>query len=620
MEALSIIFFLLTTYGLGSVVSFFVKESDELLERILMRFGTGLGILLFLGFLLNLLRIPLDWRIFMLLSIFILILKLYYELKRKQLFNLGFNINLYSLLMIVLFIITLYMYTKGAFAYPYLEDDDSWSHALGVKYVAIEKTVFAGPNSPFGYLDPYPPAYDMFFGIIHQTNNSVYWTLKFFNALIVSLSIIFFYFFAKVFTNSSKKAFFSTFALFAVPAFLSHFIWAIALTMPLFFVSFYAIEKIKDDKKWWIVASIVIVPTITSSLTHSTYFGLFFIIYLLARILVEKKFLFYELIAGFSGLLLSFVLWWLPAVSINGLKGVFGFLGPRKGIGVLNIEGTADRVYSLSDFLCHSGTPCYKGQNMINNPIGIGVVLSILTIVGLIFLIIKYREMFEKENYYMFVLMLWFFFALYSVNAAKLPIKLSPFRAWMLLAIPVSLLAGESLNLIINFVKSFIKNFFNLSAMLLNGITIIIFLILAYGIIITSFLPKYYVNTSPYWGVGGFWASNEEIKGYIWFKDNIPPQTRVFTFSNTALIIGLDKFVCHWCKEVKDFRKDGFFEPANSIHSWLKNNAYNYLIIDGQTTRKYGVNETNNKLNDLLNSNLFQPVYGTNAFILLQVR
>ena len=279
MELLSIIFFFLSTYGLGAAISFFVAESEEFLERNLMRFGIGLGLMLFLGFLLNLLKIPLDWRIFMILSLLVLISKFYLDYRKNRLFSLDLKLNMYAVLVIVLFAATSYMHVKGAFAYPYLEDDDSWSHSLGIKYVAVEKTAFAGPNSPFGYLDPYPPAYDMLFGIIHQTNNSLYWTMKFFNALIVSIPLIFFYFFAKIFTKSPKKAFFSAFALFAVPAFLSHFIWALALTMSLFFVSFYAVEKIKDDKKWWIVASMAIVPTITSSLTHSTYFGLFFIIY-----------------------------------------------------------------------------------------------------------------------------------------------------------------------------------------------------------------------------------------------------------------------------------------------------------------------------------------------------
>ena len=411
MSTLSIILFFFYTLGFGLGASLLAKESEDFLERNLMRIGIGLGAMLTFGLLLNLLRIPLDWRIFLLASILLISIKLYKNFKKGKIIfknSKYFSINTFSLIMILLFSASFYMYTKGAFAYPYLEDDDSWSHAMGVKYVSIEKTVFAGVGNPLHYIDPYPPAYDMLMGILHQTNNSVYWTLKFFNALIVSLSIIFFYFFVKAFANSSKKALFATFALFAVPAFLSHFIWAIALTMPLFFVSFYAIEKIKDDKRWWITSAIVIAPTLTSSPTHSTYFGLFLLIYFIGRILVERKFFMYGFLAGFSGLLLSFILWWMPMILTYSLKGTLrSFLGTAS---VVNVAGTGDRVYTLSDFIFA------KEVNMINNPIGIGVVLSILALIGLILMIFKYKDMFKKENYNKLVTLLWFVFAFYAVN------------------------------------------------------------------------------------------------------------------------------------------------------------------------------------------------------------
>lgn len=329
MYPISIILFFLYCWGLGLGLGLFVKESESFLERNLMRVGFGLGALPALGLLFNLVKIPLDWRIFFFISvipILILIIKGYRQTTNfLEQFKVP-KIEVYSLIMLVLFFISFYMYGEGAFAYPYLEDDDSWSHALSVKYVSIEKTVFT-LKPIFHYIDPYPPTYDMLLGILHQTNNSVYWTLKFFNALIVSLSIIFFYFFIRVLTNSLKKALFSTFALFAVPAFLSHFIWAISLTMPLFFVSFYAIEKIREDKKWWIVAAIVMITTLTSSPTHSTYFGLFFAIYLIARTIIEKKLLVYEFLAAFTGLLFSFVLWWLPMILKYGFKSTLQQIG-----------------------------------------------------------------------------------------------------------------------------------------------------------------------------------------------------------------------------------------------------------------------------------------------------
>jgi len=614
MGFLSIVLFFLYTWSFGFILCKFVKESNNTLERNLMRVGIGLGSFIFLGFIFNLLRIPLDWRIFLFLSVIILIFYLFKNYKSIINVKPAVKISRSSimiLIMLVLFFITFNMYHKGAFNYPYLEDDDSWSHAMGVEYVSIEKTVFEKTSVGFHYIDPYPPAYEMLFGIIHQTNDSIYWTLKFFNALIISLSIIFFYFFAKVLSKSPKKALFSTFALFAVPAFLSHFIWGIALTMPLFFVSFYAVEKIKDDKKWWIIAGIVISATLTSSPTHSTYFGLFFIIYFVGRALFQRKFLLYEFLAGALGVLLSFVVWWLPMIMKYGFQGVIrSFLGSNPS--VLNIAGTADRAYTLSDFVFA------KEVNMINNPIGIGVVLSILTILGLIFFIGMYKNMLKRENYYKLVLVLWFIFSFYAVNAARYPIKLSPFRAWMVLAIPVALLSGEAIYMIYKFTKGLAANISKSNKMITTIISFMVLGLLVYGIITTSFIQKYTVNTAI-WPPGGFWTSNEEIQGYIWFKDNIPNGARVFTFSNDALIIGFDKFICHWCDDVREFQRNGFNSTVEDTYDFLKARNYDYIVIDGQTARKFGANQTNNIVQGFINSSKFNPTFNNNGLIIFEI-
>lgn len=617
MEVLSIVFFLAAMYGFGSSISFFLKEAEDFLERHLMRLGVGLGIMLVFGFLLNLLRIPLDWRIFLGLSILIIIVKLYLDYKKNELSHIKFNFNLYSILMLLLFAITLYMYVSGAFSYQYLEDDDSWSHAMGVKYVSMEKTAFTNERNVFHYLDPYPPAYDMLLGIIHQTNDSVYWTLKFFNAFIISLSIIFFFYFAKAFAGSSKKALFAAFALFAVPAYESHFIWAISLTMTLFFVAFYCVEKIKDDKKWWIVSSLVIMPTITSSPTHSMYFGLFFAIYFIARLINERRLLIYEAFAGLGGVALSFILFWIPSIMIHSFDAVLQTLIPRRQVGgAFAIGGTGDRAYTISDFLCGPDTGCYQGSNAINNPIGIGIILSILTIIGLIYLLFRFKDMIKKENYYILVSLLWFIFALYAVNAAKMPIKLSPFRAWMLLAFTVALLAGEAINFINNIFRSLARKLLN-SGNAAMAVSLVVLLIIGFGVYKTSFIPKYKVNTAN-WPPGGFWASGEELGGYIWFKQNIPDGSKVFTFSNNGVIIGLDKYICHWCPEVREFQKNGINKSADEIYSWLKQNNYQYFVVDGQTVRKFGENATTQMLRDITSKYSLQPVFN-NGIVVFRV-
>src|SRR3989344_7145602 len=80
---------------------------------------------------------------------------------------------------------------------------------------------------------------------------------------------------------------------------------------------------------------------------------------------------------------------------------------------------------------------------MVNNPIGIGIVVSLLVLIGVIALLIRYKRLLQPEHHWLAISLIWFLMALYAVNAANMPIKLSPFRAWMILAIPVSILAAE---------------------------------------------------------------------------------------------------------------------------------------------------------------------------------
>src|SRR3989344_2344898 len=193
MSFTTILLFFTYTFSLGYTITSFVKNSDNFLERNLMRIGFGLALLPLLGLILNLLRMPIDWRILLAISV---AHPLYHIIRNKPKLNLSFKItktDISILLMLVIFAANFYIYASGAFNYPYLEDDDSWGHAMGIKYVSAEKTVLEKTSVDFHYIDPYPPTYDLLMGVLLQTGSSVYWTLKFFNALIISLSIIFFY-------------------------------------------------------------------------------------------------------------------------------------------------------------------------------------------------------------------------------------------------------------------------------------------------------------------------------------------------------------------------------------------------------------------------------------------
>jgi len=612
MSIITIIFFFICTYGLGFTITSFVKNSENFLERNIMRIGIGICAFIVVGLFLNLFHIPLDWRIFLGLSliypVFCLLKQLYKNkgIQTSQTSDLASKLkikitktNICTLLALLLFFLVLFMYVKGAFTYPYLEDDDSWSHALGIKYVSMEKTVYDNPNRAFQYFDPYPPGYDLLMGVLLQTANSVMWTLKFFNALLVSLSIIFFYFFAKEFMGDKNKALFSTFCLAAVPAFLSHFIWAISLAVPLYFVAFYCLEKIKGDRKWFMVAIVTMASILVLTPTHSPYFGFLFILYFIAKTILQKRFLIFEFLSGFFSVLLSFILWWAPMIFKYGLKGVFEGLGLGGGEFTLKIIGTGDRPYTLADFFIA------QPQNMINNPIGIGIFLSLLAIVSLIAIAIKNKNLLKKENHWIIVSFVWFLFTLYAVNAARFPIRFSPFRTWMLFAIPLCILASEGLWLLFSVSKKF------------NVPKVIILAIVVVGILLTSGYQKYTVNTA-YWPPGAFWASMEELQGYGWLK-TLPYDTNVFSFINDGAIIGFDKFTCSWCPEVFEFKKIGFNQSAEYINSWLKQNRYHYIVLGGQEVNVLGYNQTLNKMQELGESDMFRIAYQNQGVVFFEV-
>lgn len=611
MSVATIILFFAYTYGIGFAVTNFLKNSENFLERNLMRIGIGLGVLPFLIVVFSWLHIPLDWRIFLIVSLIFPVFYLFKNYKHLK-FNLKLNkSNLYTLIVLLLFIATFFMYSKGAFAYPWLEDDDPWTYAYGAKYVSIEKTVFEpipGKNS-FQYLDAYPPAYPALIGILHQTSPSLIWTLKFFNALIISLSIIFFYFFVKEFTGSKSRALFSTLVLALIPCFLSHFIWSYALIIPLIFPMFYAFERIKYDKKWAYISALLFSGLWFINLTHSIKITVLLFLYLIVKILIEKREARNWLSPAIFGLLIAFLLWWLPmmlkygdnfwTLGLNQHEAGIEATADKPYIGVM---GSASRLYTFNDFFFA------KTQNMINNPIGVGIVLSILLSISLLYLIFEYKSLIKKQNSWKLIALFWLVFTFLGIHGgSRIPIALWSFRFWMLFAIPLSIIASEGMWFLMTLSKSFkINRYFILTIVII-------------GLILTSGYQKYAVNTAQ-WGPGGWLGPIQgETEGFLWLNQ-LPLNTKVFVFSRmNKFPIGLDKFSCEWCQDVVEFREKGINGSVQEVHSWLTEKNYEFALIDWYYAQSYGINQTNERIDEFASSGLFQPAYQTQSVVIFRV-
>jgi hypothetical protein len=517
---------------------------------------------------------------------------------------------------VAIFLVSLYVYASGAFSYPYLEDDDPWAHAASAKYVSMEKTVYTSPYRSFNYLDPYPPGYAGVMGVLHQTNDSVYFTLKFFNALIISLGILFFFFFAREFTGNSSKALFATFVFASLPSYLSHFIWAHALVVTLFFPAVYCLERIKYDRRWLFPAAAVIAGFMAVQPTQMIKLLVLIGIYVSVKSVAEKKILIHQAAAVLLGVFLSLSWWALKARSFFGLtESIGGTVAGAAASADVNIfqkvflilqgifpaaSGTATRAYTFSDFFIA------QKQNMINNPIGIGIVISLLAVIGLVVIALKYKSLLQQKNTYLLIALLWLFFTFLGVNSItfNLPFGLFAFRFWMLLAIPVAILAAEGAW----FLAAVAKNF--------NIPKLAIITVIAVGILFTSGIQKYSVNTAQ-WPPGAFWGSIDELQGYIWLK-TLPPNTKVFSFFTDDQVIGFDKFSCGWCKDEAELRKGELNITAQELHQWLLSHGYKYFIFGGMEANRFGYNETTKLLNDIQSSQLFSVAHQTRGVVILK--
>ena len=601
IEIVNILLFLIYPYGLGYSLTYFLKGYS--LELTVMRIGLGLGALIPLALTLNALHLPIDWRIILFLSLFLPLCHFFQAGREKKSSVHHPNAQESSkilIILVILFIFNIFIYCGGAFQYPWLEDDDSWRHAASIKYVAVEKTVNVNPGE-LAYLHPYPPGYAIILGLMHQTHPSLYWTIKFFNGFIVALGILFFYFFVKIFNKNEMKAAFATIFLAFVPCYLTHFIWAHALVVTLFFPAFYFALKAQDDQRYIFPASVLISSLLLIQPEQSFKFTVMFILLMCWQFLIFKtSFKRFSLILCIA-VLISVLLWWGGIFSEMAF-GKLGFLASETHIDLTSSEkiihflqkifnpgsGTATRAYTFSDFL-------YPPEsNLITNPIGIGPVLSILALGGIFVCLMKIRKAEKNEKLFFLVILSWFVFTFLGVNSLTfhLPIGLITFRFWMLLAIPISLLAAEMIYSVRQLIrKSFLR--------------IPILLLIMISILISSGYAKIKTNTSI-WPYGVLWSSKEELMGYLWMRYHLPANTKVFAFVENKFVIGHDMMADYWSKEYKNSFHEAFeLTPAELVKA-LKKNSFKYVVIDQRAGKRWGKDLVREKIQEIQESGLFE--------------
>ncbi len=682
---LSIIVFFVLAWGFSFFVDLFLNWDSDLFEQIVMRIGIGTALIPITGVIFNVLHIPLDWKIFTAVAVILPLIAIYlkkssFPAKIKELKRFSFTKitkkQIYCVLLLVMFFITAYMYIHGSFVSPYFEDGDPYVYAMDAKYIALEKT-FSAPYHFTHFAEPYPQGYQIFMGVLHQTNNSIYWTFKFFTALMVSFSILFFYYFAKSFTKNEDIALISTFALFAIPCWVSHFIFSLNFNMALLPVFLYALSKIDDNKRWKYTSMILYASLLVNHVNTAVSITLFFIVYYLNKVFVEEK-LNPEIIhAGFFGFLISLI-FYIPSyfrhpdilsTDASGLGGAEYMIGlfskifssplfaglfiflmlaavliyikrerlfhPVRKIlqiqnikykivlgllavimlvlvlpseKIISIKGSGTRAYVLKDFFIA------QQGNLTNNPIGVGLVLMTFFCIGILLMILNYKKLFKKENFWLSTTLIWTIVSLIIIFGASLSIMYIPFRMWTFFGLFASLVIGFAVVSLLKGVKQ-------------RYIRILILAVFVLLVIPTSFSQKYWHNTA-HWSEHQIMVP-ESQQLYIWMRDGGLPKDSMVTnlCHKEILVFGYDMLSKPWLSEELDSesREAYYIHALNKSlednYNFLKRNDFDYVTLGASCVAKFkaDVELLNNRLQEMMNSTKFSLVKNTKTEFLFKV-
>ncbi|MCX8166269.1 MAG: hypothetical protein N3E37_00240 [Candidatus Micrarchaeota archaeon] len=587
-------------------------------EHSLLNFGYGLALLAIIGIIFNLVKIPITWELFLVLGILATFVG-------KKLLNSYFieiqphNIKsdtVFNNIIIGLLLVNSIIYYVGATNYLWYEDGDPWGHAIGV-YVIKENKSFSTyfnelPIELFErlYIEPYPPGYDILLALLAQINNSIMFTLKFYNAFLVAYTLIPAYFLFLLLSKDLKFSVFATFVLLMLPAYMSHFIWAQTLAMTFFLLGLYSLAKVIEDKKY-VLASIITISAL--ALTQPSVAVIFVPVagILVLSILREKGFdiqiLKYFLLIGFLSLIIPLIVYWIPTY----LK--FGFEKTLYGIGLFDAEQkkaniaemfthrTLDTsggfVYTLDDFINA------KEFGKIDQHIGIGIVASILLIIG--FVLLFFVTLKNNKFVYTFVL-LFFIFSIIGVQGNALPVKLFPHRFWVFFAIPSAFIIVYATFYLLTLLKN------NVAKTLL---VVIIIILIGY----TSGLPKYKVQTDiwpPY-----VFKSDYEIDGYGKMMNLTDKNSRIFSLCNSdSIIVGYERKTDIHLKEHYLFKKaiQNKTVTVKDVDNYVKFKNYTYVIIDTSCISYYNEKEINNMLNYFFSNTEYTMIYNNPGFFMFK--
>jgi len=567
-------------------------------EKNLMAMGFGLALFSVLSIVFNLVGIPLNWLVFLAISIAIFA----YFIYKKELVLKIEKPDLALALVLLFALVNVYVFWIGATSYPYLEDDDPWVHAVGAEWITQTGSYsryFDGTNFFRLYIEPYPPAYDILMGVLHQMTSSVSNTLKFYNALLCGLSLVFAFYAITELTKDRRIGLFSAFFLLVLPSFMGHFIWAQTLAMLLLFVSFYGLEKSFSDKRFIVPAGIAIGAITLTQPSVSAVFFLLFLAYAIARLdRFGKDVLKTLAIIGLIALVVA-AAYYIPTLLKYGPEYTsigIGFFETLFSPGATG-DTSAGQAYSLEDFIFA------KPEGKIDQQIGIGLVISALAILGFALALLEMHA--GNKGIWMPCAAIWFVLCIFGTQGDAMPLKLFPHRFWVFLSIPVAILAAYAYTRIEQRLREY---------------SLLILAIVVLSVLATSAYPKYLHQTSL-WTPGTAFYSTNEVNGYMYMKTNLPKNTLVFPLCSPDLkVIGSDMLSEPYVKDYEIFKRSAMNKTPGEVYSFLSSRNYSYIVLDSTCITEMGEAKANELLSSYGKSGDFEEVPFNGAFYIFRIK
>lgn len=623
-EILAILYLVIVTFGFGISLNYFFKFTNAFTEFVYKVFSLlviGFGFFVLSIFLLGMIRIPMYYPIFLIISLiipFILLITYYKTSYYKQIRLPNINIQQLAVLVIVMAFFSMMIY--GAFSYNWLEDDDPYSYAEGAKYVAQMHTYHSDSSlqSYNTYLFPHSHCtLTTIFGILNQFSHNMIFLMKFFICFALLMGIIGFFLFVYDFTQQHRFAIVATAILAITPCFAGHFIFNYTLSVCLFCIFLFTLSLSFSNKKYTILSgmilgSVLITHPIAGIQAAVVMFIMliFYFVYdiVINRLLLTKSNVLRIILVGLLGIL--FAMPFYGDLVVSGQFDSFYDRAFRSGIVKMSTGNYYDtKDYVLNDFII---APM---QSNMDQQMGVGIFLFTICIIGLMIMI--WYTKFNNMMLYT-ILFLFYLFFLWIMTGSSWGISVQNYRWWSFFAIFIVLLATSTI-------------FFVCSKIQESNILLCIFLVIVcIGLVITSAYPRFAVQTSQ-WPPGSNWLNQNQLDSYVKLQELGYDNQILPICGRPEKINAFNQITPTWQYPTQEyFRRISNSSEMNStqimdnIHWILDGNYdYKYVLIDIECVKRLGINNTVEVVN-YFNTDNYDDInvwrvvdkYSNNEFIL----